>query len=989
MKPTLEIAVLTLLGMSAVVAGEIDATLAPIDGVYHMFTRPWPKAGEAPETLTLRLSLKSADGKVHKATVAFKVLDVFKKPVVWNKELQIELPADGKAATTDVPFAIGMGYYSITAEIKTEGGAATAWTDVGIVPPSHPGIRQESFFSSNTSGIRRGLEAKLLTAIGIKVQRVHFQPDVAERDWGKRAPKPEPLALDFKRQDEAFNEIKVQGQWVLPIVGYALHGHGYVGKSELANELNMHGPPRDLKEFVATWEGILKHYPEVMSYEFWNEPWIFGWTWAASPKEYREYQKAWCEMALKVNPKYRIVAGNSSMFCEDHIEHDPACWKDMLIGTTHHPYGFSTGTSTFRHGDQFRSMDYGMQVTKRMGLKYYYLTEGGTEYSTPQSPEIVELDNQVKAAQGAEKKALEAKLKQLRERVPHEKNNFENACKIVQYALRQALIGGYQTNQQWDIGYGGAWTHSNTAIAVMTHFLEDRPIVADIWPENELLNGAVFANPRHVTPEVRALPRAGELTARWEVAVPEDRTGDATKVAVVYALTGPSSDALDPDGTLTLENADGALRGYDMVGREVTTTDGKLIVPLCPAPSYILSDKLNAVELRKRVAASVVSGVTPANLYALSLLRPAGEAQKLGVRIENQMNVPLAGELALKVAGQDAGKAPFELPAAKLSTVEVPWPAAKVSPANQYEVELSATLKTADGRVLPTISRKQIIQVARFAKKTLKPSGSVDALKDLTPVMLDSRVLRKDIDLTQYLLNPGMDKPTGAGAEKRIVARVYTAYDDENVYVTAAVNEAELRNSSGTPALKGRGDKKINLPYRNGMPDGLNHISHCGDALQFGFGFRDRVPGFGRQMDDPYAWKGHFYDTDYVYHVHTSTDGPILMRQWGPEGHRRNAYQCDAVPGVEPVAGSQIKITRDEEKKLTIYEVAIPRKELRLFDPAKGAFRFSFLISNNEGLGELNWGEAAGVFDYWRSIGSFAPTWMQRLPAQAFFGVEK
>jgi hypothetical protein len=245
------------------------------------------------------------------------------------------------------------------------------------------------------------------------------------------------------------------------------------------------------------------------------------------------------------------------------------------------------------------------------------------------------------------------------------------------------------------------------------------------------------------------------------------------------------------------------------------------------------------------------------------------------------------------------------------------------------------------------------------------------------------------VDLTQYLLNPGMDKPTGAGDEKRIVARIYTAYDDENIYVAAAVNEAELKCSSGTPALKGRGEKKINLPYRNGMPDGLNHISHCGDAIQLGFGFRDRVPGFGRQMDDPYAWKGHFYDTDYVYHAHTSTDGPMLIRQWGPEGHRRNAYQCDAVPGVEPVAGAQIKITRDEEKQLTLYELAIPRSELKLFDPAKGAFRFSFLVANNEGLGELNWGEAAGVFDYWRNVGSFAPTWMQRLPAETFFGVER
>lgn len=989
MKSFLGLAICSLLGMTSLTAAEVELTIEPVDGVYHMFTRPFPKTGEATDPVTLKMTLKSSDAKAHKASIAFKVLDVLKNPVAWNKDLQVDVPADGKPVTADVPFSVGMGYYSITAEVKTEGGTASAWTDLGIIPPSHPGVRPDSFFSSNTSGIRCGMEAKLLTAIGVKVQRVHFQPEVAEKDWGKRAPNDKPMAMDYKRLDDSFNEIKAQGQWVLPIVGYALQGQGYAGKSELANELGMLGPPRDMKEFIVNWEQILRHYPEVTTYEFWNEPWIFGWTWAATPKEYREYQKAWCEMALKVNPKYQIIAGNSSMFCEDNIEQDQSCYKDLLVGTTHHPYGYSTGAATFRQGDQFRSMDYGMQVTRRMGLKYYYLTEGGTEYTSPQPPEIVELEKQIKDAKGDEKKTLENQLNKLRRLIPYPKNNFENACKIVQYGIHQALIGGFQTNQQWGIGYGGEWTNSNTSIAVMTHFLEDRPIVADIWPENQLLVGAIFANPKFITTKVKALLRAAELTARWDVKIPDDRANDTTKVAVVYAVTGPDSDNLDSKGKITLDNADGALTAYDMVGREIASNGGKLVVPLCSAPSYILSNKLDVVELWVRVSRGIVSDVTPINLYALSLLQPAGEAQKLGVRVENQMNVPVTGEMTVKMAGQETGKTTFELAGGKLATVEVPWPAAKVSPLNQYEVEISATVKTADGRALQNVSRKQIIQVARFVKKTLKPSGSLDACKDLTPVLLDSRVLRKDVDLTQYLLNPGMDKPTGAGDEKRIVTRVYTAYDDENVYLTVAVNEAEFKCNAGTPAIKGRGEKKTDLPYRNGMPDGLNHICNSGDMLQLGFGFRDRVPGFGRQMDDPYAWKGNFYDTDYVYHAHASTEGPMLMRQWGPAGHRRNAYQCEAVPGVEPVPGAQIKITRNEEKQLTLYEIAIPRSELKLFDPSKGVFRFSFLVANNEGLGEMNWAEAAGVFDFWRNMGSFAPTWMQRLPAETFFGVEK
>jgi hypothetical protein len=192
-----------------------------------------------------------------------------------------------------------------------------------------------------------------------------------------------------------------------------------------------------------------------------------------------------------------------------------------------------------------------------------------------------------------------------------------------------------------------------------------------------------------------------------------------------------------------------------------------------------------------------------------------------------------------------------------------------------------------------------------------------------------------------------------------------------------------------TPAFKGRGKDQKELPFRNGMPDGLNYICNQGDAIQFGFGFRDRVPGFGRQMDDPYAWKGHFYDTDYAYVAHASTDGDMLLRHWRPEGPRRNGYQCEPVPGMEPVKGGQLKIKRDEEKKVTVYELAIPRAELKLFDPAKGSLRFHFLVCNGEGLGELNLAEAAGVFDYWRNLGSLPPTWMQRLPCQVVWGVEQ
>ena len=143
-------------------------------------------------------------------------------------------------------------------------------------------------------------------------------------------------------------------------------------------------------------------------------------------------------------------------------------------------------------------------------------------------------------------------------------------------------------------------------------------------------------------------------------------------------------------------------------------------------------------------------------------------------------------------------------------------------------------------------------------------------------------------------------------------------------------------------------------------------------------------------MNDPWAWKGDFYDADYSYVAHPSSDGDQLLRIWGDGSERRNGYQTEQVPGAGPVAGAQIKITRND-KKITFYQITLPRSEVKLFDPAAGRCRFGFILYNSEPAASngLNWSDAAGVFDHWRSNGSFPPTWMQRTACQTFFGIEK
>ena len=623
--------------------------LAVEGGVYRVFTH-----GVDQPVLRLR---GPAD-----TTVEMAAQDAFGRPLAWRQEAIL---TDGEARVA-LPDTIG--YYRVAASARHAGATLTGSTDFGVLPVQAPGSRPESFFASNTSSVRTGDELKLLNKLGIRVQRTHFQ------GWARcdRPADGSPVPMTFDGLDKAWREARESGSWVLPIAGYAFEN----GKSLLANQTGMHGPPRDFAEFCATWEVILRRYPEISTYEFWNEPWIFGWTWAADATEYRTLQRLWCEMALRVNPKLRLLAGNSSMFCEDHLEAYPQCWQGLIQGTTHHPY-CGAGHPTMRVGGQARSMDHGMQVTRRLGLPFYYLTEGGTEYR--------------------DKEAL-----------GDERNNVQNARKLVQYHLRAALTGVYQSNLQWDIGYGPAWTLANTTQAVFASFVEDRPCVADIWPRQELLWGAVFANPRHVDAGVRALPRAGELGARWSVPVPPERIDDRLKVAVLCALSGESNEHLDTTGTLTLTEA-GDLRAYDATGRAIPAHDGRLTLPFGEWPVYVTSEVLSVCELRSRLAAATIAGVTPLNLYACSLEQPADRPQALRVRIENPVNRPLAGIVAVTpLAGGPECGAPFAAPAGGLADVDVPWPGVATAPTNQYVELRLLQSELGRGPSLPDVLRYRI-----------------------------------------------------------------------------------------------------------------------------------------------------------------------------------------------------------------------------------------------------------------------------------------
>ena len=93
--------------------------------------------------------------------------------------------------------------------------------------------------------------------------------------------------------------------------------------------------------------------------------------------------------------------------------------------------------------------------------------------------------------------------------------------------------------------------------------------------------------------------------------------------------------------------------------------------------------------------------------------------------------------------------------------------------------------------------------VAQFTKQTIKLNGSLDDWTGITAVVTDSRAFENGSDPTRYLLNPESKQSIGSTGHPRIVARVYTAYDDTNVYLAGVVNEDQFRCSAGQAVSMG------------------------------------------------------------------------------------------------------------------------------------------------------------------------------------------
>jgi len=133
--------------------------------------------------------------------------------------------------------------------------------------------------------------------------------------------------------------------------------------------------------------------------------------------------------------------------------------------------------------------------------------------------------------------------------------------------------------------------------------------------------------------------------------------------------------------------------------------------------------------------------------------------------------------------------------------------------------------------------------------------------------------------------------------------------------------------------------------------------------------------------------EGAFRDTDHLMALTFGRDGAQVVRLRRPGVILRAHMPGNQDPWYGPVEGARVAIARDRAIGHTVFEAAIPWKELA---PLRGGkdriFRFGIRIGNGDGP-PLVWAREAGVPAFLTNPCSFLPLSQPSLPCQTWWGM--
>ena len=419
-------------------------------------------------------------------------------------------------------------------------------------------------------------------------------------------------------------------------------------------------------------------------------------------------------------------------------------------------------------------------------------------------------------------------------------------------------------------------------------------------------------------------------------------------------------------GKMTIDNHDGLLQFYDLAGNPIYQKQKSVVLPMTIFPTYITCSKGPAAAA-ERLSKMRIEGKRSVEILPRDFTTAVTDPKaSLVVDLHNCLNRAITGTLtakgpvAIKLAADTREVA---LSAGETKSVVFPILAGQTADSNLYPYKFSF----ASGADKADYAEALNVVVAQ--KLTPAVDANLDDWKKVPAISVVSQL--EKVDLSEMARRPWLNlkdqKPDGSFAELKL------AYDDNFIYVAAQVNDANPEMNH--PRQEGldpnsffhtAADDNIS-PYKEFLAKHPGHsfgefpyiynkspeapLGFRGDRIQIGF---DLTPGWHDLAPDtdrvPYGFH-NVPDTDYEYSIYLCADGkPEVWRLLAPGVPRIGDFPREphGNPTTGPVPGAQAAIRQDG--KTRIYEVAIPRTEIKDFPTKPGdTFGFTFEIGMNQG----------------------------------------
>jgi hypothetical protein len=357
--------------------------------------------------------------------------------------------------------------------------------------------------------------------------------------------------------------------------------------------------------------------------------------------------------------------------------------------------------------------------------------------------------------------------------------------------------------------------------------------------------------------------------------------GGGRSVAVVWSVDG--------SGELAVETGPVAVTVYDLMNNEVARTDGGMLrIPLTEQPHFVEAPGVPAERLGAIVRAGQVHGIAPLGLEIAQLADLPTNLPELTLTVTNRINVPQRGVARITLPDGWAVADP-SLPFGPLQpgdSVTLAYRLEQVVTNDDNSYPVTVTAVRLDG---VSVAASRTLFVTTVTKGTPTVDGDLAEWASGAPVHL--------ADASHVVGVPHW-------TPHNLSARAWMMWDDENLYVAAAVT-----------------DDHFHQPYSGGNV-------WQGDGIQL---FLD--PNNDKSTEPR--------PDDQEIGLSLTEAGPQVWRWRGPTtGHLTSA---------------RLAVRRGDNGDAA-YELAVPLADLGLAGAGAGTrVGMSFLVNENDGAGRVGW----------------------------------